>query len=376
MHALEPPDEPDRFADPSADPDWTGLNLHGQSPAFRSALALLHQCARVDATVLVCGETGTGKELAARAIHYLSPRRHGPFVPINCGALPDSILEAELFGHTRGAFTDAKTDSLGVIGQAQGGTLFLDEIDSLSPRAQAAILRFAQDRSYRPLGSPQIRQADVRIVAATNADLTELATLGRFRQDLLYRLNVLSVPLPPLRERQDDVVVLAQAFVQRLVRQYGTPARVLSPGSTEWLKQARAWPGNVRELEHLIHRAFLLSTGTQVMLPGQAAAGRPSSPDEARMPASVSTEALASSPEGDCQPLPRGCSLAAFAEAKAQAIEAFERRYLTAVLSQAGGNLSLAARMAGKERSRFCRLVRKHGLQRGECAATGLDHNG
>lgn len=369
MHALETPDEPDRSADPSVDPDWTGLNLHGQSPAFRSALSLLHQCARVDATVLVCGETGTGKELAARAIHYLSPRRHGPFVPINCGALPDSILEAELFGHTRGAFTDAKNDSLGVIGQAQGGTLFLDEIDSLSPRAQAAILRFAQDRSYRPLGSPQIRQADVRIVAATNADLPALAEQGRFRQDLLYRLNVLSVPLPPLRERQDDTLLLARAFVQRLVRQYGTPPRSLSAGSAAWLLQPRAWQGNVRELEHLIHRAFLLSGGAQVEL---RVDGGPS-------PAPGATTAAAHPAhqveKHDAEPLDAP-TLAAFAEAKAEAIEAFERRYLTTVLNQAGGNLSLAARLAGKERSRFCRLVRKHGLQRGESVNAGLDHAG
>lgn len=367
MHALETPDEPDRSADPSLDPDWTGLNLHGQSPAFRSALALLHQCARVDATVLVCGETGTGKELAARAIHYLSPRRHGPFVPINCGALPDSILEAELFGHTRGAFTDAKTDSLGVIGQAHGGTLFLDEIDSLSPRAQAATLRFAQDRSYRPLGSPQIKQADVRIVAATNADLSTLAEQGRFRQDLLYRLNVLSVPLPPLRERQDDTLLLARAFVQRLVWQYGTPPRALAASSVAWLQQPKAWPGNVRELEHLIHRAFLLSSGPLVDLQGRG--DQPASPGSL----SASSPVIEAAPAHTPSTVP---ALAAFAEAKAEAIEAFERRYLVAVLSQAGGNLSLAARLAGKERSRFCRLVRKHGLQRGECAAAGFDHLG
>jgi len=363
MHALETPDEPDR----SADPDWTGLNLHGQSPAFRSALALLHQCARVDATVLVCGETGTGKELAARAIHYLSTRRHGPFVPINCGALPDSILEAELFGHTRGAFTDAKTVSLGVIGQAHGGTLFLDEIDSLSPRAQAAILRFAQDRSYRPLGSPQIRQADVRIVAATNADLSALAEQGRFRQDLLYRLNVLSVPLPPLRERQGDALLLARAFVQRLVQQYSTAPRALSPASAAWLQQARAWPGNVRELEHLIHRAFLLSGGPDVALQGAATQ---------QVPTAVAPLPVPQHPHLVDEHGAEPPTLAAFADAKAQAIEAFERHYLMAVLSQAGGNLSLAARLAGKERSRFCRLVRKHGLQRGELMDTGLDHNG
>ncbi len=367
MQALEAPDEPDR----STAPDWSGLNLHGESPAFCSALALLHRCARVDATVLVCGETGTGKELAARAIHYLSPRRHGPFVPINCGALPDSILEAELFGHTRGAFTDAKSDSLGVIGQAHGGTLFLDEIDSLSPRAQAAILRFAQDRSYRPLGSPQIRHADVRIVAATNADLTKLAEQGLFRQDLLYRLNVLSVPLPPLRERQGDVLLLARAFVQRLVRQYGSPPRELSDSSTAWLLQPRPWPGNVRELEHLIHRAFLLCNAAQVELQGNTRLATPTSPPDLPSPEEpwVASDVCADG-------TPDAPTMAAFAQAKAQAIETFERRYLMAVLSQAGGNLSLAARLAGKERSRFCQLVRKHGLQRGDGIGKGIEHPG
>ena len=371
MQARETPDEPDRSADHSADPDWTGLNLHGQSPAFRSALALLHQCARVDATVLVCGETGTGKELAARAIHYLSPRRHGPFVPINCGALPDSILEAELFGHTRGAFTDAKSDSLGVIGQAQGGTLFLDEIDSLSPRAQAAILRFAQDRSYRPLGAPQIRQADVRIVAATNTDLAALAEKGHFRQDLLYRLNVLSVPLPPLRERQGDALLLARAFVQRLVKQYGTPHRALSADSAAWLLQPRAWQGNVRELEHLVHRAFLLSAGPGVEL--RTDGGRQVRHDATTTPDTQGGGVVSRDTALLEAPAAEAPTLAAFADAKAEAIEAFERRYLTAVLSQAGGNLSLAARLAGKERSRFCRLVRKHGLHRGEQVDAGLD---
>lgn len=367
MQALETTDEPDRCADP----DWSGLNLHGESPAFCSALALLHRCARVDATVLVCGETGTGKELAARAIHYLSPRRHGPFVPINCGALPDSILEAELFGHTRGAFTDAKSDSLGVIGQAHGGTLFLDEIDSLSQRAQAAILRFAQDRSYRPLGSPQIKHADVRIVAATNADLSSLAEQGLFRQDLLYRLNILSVPLPPLRERQGDVLLLARAFVQRLVRQYGSQPRALSERSTEWLRQPRAWPGNVRELEHLIHRSFLLCNGAQVDLHG-ATSQQTSSAEPAGSPHDEALDA-ANAPTRGNAPAP---TMAAFAQAKAEAIETFERGYLLAVLSQAGGNLSLAARLAGKERSRFCQLVRKHGLQREGGIGKGIDHLG
>lgn len=355
-HAL--PDAP-------AEPDWPALHLHGQASAFRQSLALLQQCARVDATVLLCGETGTGKELAARALHYLSARSRGPFVPINCGALPDSILEAELFGHARGAFTDAKSDSLGVIGQAQGGTLFLDEIDALSHRAQAAILRFAQDHSYRPLGASRLQHADVRLVAATNAKLEDLVAQGLFRQDLLFRINVLSVRLPPLRERHGDAALLAQAFVQRLVQQYRTGPRHLDADSLAQLQAPRVWPGNVRELEHLVHRAFLLAEGPVLHLDlGDAPAG------ETRVP--MLAHELDSDP-GSCPPpevdasMPSGTDTQAdvsFADAKAQAITDFERRYLSAVLQRAGGNLSLAARIAGKERSRFCKLVRKHGLQR------------
>lgn len=357
MPAYPLPDDP-------AEPDWAALHLHGRATSFRQALTLLRQCARVDATVLLCGETGTGKELAARALHYLSARNRGPFVPINCGALPDSILEAELFGHARGAFTDAKSDRLGVIGQAQGGTLFLDEIDALSPRAQAAILRFAQDHSYRPLGAARLQQADVRLVAATNADLEAQVANGQFRQDLLFRINVLSVRLPPLRERHGDAVLLAQAFVQRLVQQYRSGPKHLDAASLAMLQDPQPWPGNVRELEHRVHRAFLLAEGHSLSLDLSVGATPPTdapsldghgedAPDvEARA-------AWPGKPDADVS----------FADAKAQAITEFERRYLSAVLQRAGGNLSLAARIAGKERSRFCKLVRKHGLQR---AAFGI----
>ncbi|TDP85770.1 regulatory Fis family protein [Aquabacterium commune] len=354
-HAL--PDAP-------AEPDWPALHLHGSASAFRQSLALLQQCARVDATVLLCGETGTGKELAARALHYLSARSRGPFVPINCGALPDSILEAELFGHARGAFTDAKSDSLGVIGQAQGGTLFLDEIDAMSPRAQAAILRFAQDHSYRPLGASRLQHADVRLVAATNAKLEDLVAQGLFRQDLLFRINVLSVRLPPLRERHGDAALLAQAFVKRLVQQYRTDPKHIDAHSLALLQTPRAWPGNVRELEHLVHRAFLLAEGAVLHLdlgaPPVAAPVAWASvhePDPAPTPAAIDPHANGGT-QGDAH------ADISFADAKAQAITDFERRYLAAVLQRAGGNLSLAARIAGKERSRFCKLVRKHGLQR------------
>lgn len=368
-HAL--PDAP-------AEPDWQALHLHGRASAFRQSLVLLQQCARVDATVLLRGETGTGKELAARALHYLSARSRGPFVPINCGALPDSILEAELFGHARGAFTDAKSDSLGVIGQAQGGTLFLDEIDALSPRAQAAILRFAQDHSYRPLGASRLQHADVRLVAATNAKLEDLVAQGLFRQDLLFRINVLSVRLPPLRERHGDAALLAQAFVQRLVQQYRTGPRHIDAHTLAQLKTPRVWPGNVRELEHLVHRAFLLSEGPVLHFDlgdaSDAEAVEPAvgSDIDADLIAKLNADRDNDPPDDGAgvpmvtvAPAPANVS---FADAKAQAITDFERRYLAAVLQRAGGNLSLAARIAGKERSRFCKLVRKHGLHR-----TGLE---
>ena len=228
-------------------PDWTTLNLVGESRVFRAVLALLETWSTVDATVLLRGETGTGKELAARAVHYLSERRCGPFVPVNCGALPDSILEAELFGYVKGAFTDARRDSLGLVGLAQGGTLFLDEIDSLSARGQAAILHFVQDHSYRPLGGSRFEHCDGRLIAATNVDLQAACSAGRFRQDLLYRLNLLTVTLPPLREREGDTLLLARAFVVRLSHQYHVPLKRLDHASERHLTSGLSWPGNVRE---------------------------------------------------------------------------------------------------------------------------------
>jgi transcriptional regulator with PAS, ATPase and Fis domain len=247
------------------EPDWFALDLIGKSPAFLQALRSLREWAKVDATVLLRGETGTGKELAARAIHQLSSRHGGPFVPLNCGALPDSLLEAELFGHVRGAFTDARQDGQGLIALAEGGVLFLDEVDSLSPRAQGAILRFVQDHSYRPVGGTRFKHGDVRLVAATNTDLEALSREGRFRQDLLFRLNLLTVALPPLREREGDVLLLAHAFVRRLCAQYRMQ-RELGADSIRALQCRRPWPGNVRELENAIHRCFLMSTGGLVRI--------------------------------------------------------------------------------------------------------------
>jgi len=329
--------------DDSITPDWTALNLIGESPQFRKVLDQLQQWAAVDATVLLCGETGTGKELAARAIHYFSARQAGPFVPLNCGAVPDSLFEAELFGHARGAYTDAKSDSRGLAGLAEGGTLFLDEIDSLSSRAQAAILRFVQDHSYRPIGATRFHQANVRLIAATNANLPALASIGQFRTDLLFRLDLLTLHLPPLRDRPGDALLLAETFVRRFCAQYRMPGRVLSAASRDALRSPhQTWPGNVRELEHRVHRCFLLDKRLTVEL-------GLSSTSPVHSSASDLDEATAA-----------GFPTTPFAEAKARVIADFERRYVHALLLHTQGNVSEAARLAGKERSRFGRLVRKY----------------
>ena len=324
----------------SSDDAFARLNLIGDSPVFRAVLEMVLRMASCEATVLVQGETGTGKELVAGALHYLSRRRDGPFISVNCGAIPDSLFEAEVFGHVRGAFTDAREARQGLIAQARGGTLFLDEVEALSPRGQVALLRFLQNQEYRPVGGSLVQNADVRVIASTNAELCRLVAQGTYRQDLLFRLTVLVVELPPLRSRGDDVVVLAQAFLDRLSRQYARPPRVLDTESLAYLR-AHAWPGNVRELENLIHREFLMSDAPRMRL-GSAAAPR----RDARTPASHQGVLTANG----------------FREAKARAIEEFERAYLVELLKRAHGNVSLAARLAGKERSRLGKLIRKHGL--------------
>src|SRR6266849_9855039 len=196
------------------------LNMLGDAPVFKEALRIISRVATVDATVLIQGETGTGKELAARALHYLSHRRDFPFIPVNCGALPDNLLESELFGHERGAFTDAKRATRGLVAQAEGGTLFLDEVEAMTPRAQVVLLRFLQDHEYRPVGGRLVSNGDLRIVASSNVDLEELVRRSQFRRDLLFRFSIMSVTMPPLRERGRDVVLLAEHFLRGFAIQY------------------------------------------------------------------------------------------------------------------------------------------------------------
>jgi two-component system, NtrC family, response regulator GlrR len=311
-------------------PSGVAADIVGQSPAFLAMLDQLRRIARSEAPVLIEGETGSGKELAARFIHYGGVRRAGPFVPVNCGALPDHLIEAELFGHERGAFTDARTARRGLVAEANGGTLFLDEVDALSLKAQIALLRFLQDQHYRPLGSSRELSTRVRVVAASNQGLAELVQQGRFRADLLYRLKILELALPPLRERLGDAIQLAQHFVAVYSVKYGMPAKAFDEATLGWI-DSYPWPGNVRELENWVHRELLMADGP-----------------------SISTSVGA----------PASDAVIKFQRAKAEAVRRFERDYVMRVLRKAQGNVTRAAQLAGKDRRAFGKLVKKYGIDR------------
>lgn len=237
--------------------------LIGESPTFLAEIRKIPIMARREANVLISGETGTGKEVCARAIHYLSSSAMRPFVPVNCGAIPADLVENELFGHERGAYTGAGTSQRGVIAAAEGGMLFLDEIDSLPLLAQVKLLRFLQEKEFRPLGSNQITKAAVRIIAATNANLEQAMQQGRFRRDLYYRLNILSLVLPALHSRPEDIIPLAQHFLTKFAEEFTKPVRGFSPDALHLLS-SYSWPGNVRELEHTVERAVALTQNVTI----------------------------------------------------------------------------------------------------------------
>jgi DNA-binding NtrC family response regulator len=311
--------------------------LIGNSPAFARVLELVERMARYEAPVLIQGETGTGKELAARAIHYRSARGRGPFVPVNCGALPETLIESELYGCARGAFTDARQDRSGLIAAAEGGTLFLDELDSLPLRAQVSLLRFLQDQTYRLVGGSRQLHGDVRVIAAASPRLHELLARGAFRDDLAFRLNVLLLEMPPLRDRPGDARLLAEHFVDRHACQYGVPRRRPDAQTLSWMA-SYTWPGNVRELDNLVQRALLLSDGDVLSL---APLAMPAVPGGARAQGWSASSLDDAAAEG---------SLCRFNEARDQAMACFERQYLQKVMRLAGGNVTQAAQMAGKER--------------------------
>ena len=303
--------------------------LIGQSVSFVSQTRRIPAIAKCDANVLIAGETGTGKELYARAIHYSSSRRGRAFMPVNCGAIPVDLVENELFGHERGAFTSALSLQSGLIDEANGGTLFLDEIDCLPLSAQVKLLRFLQEKEYRPLGSAKLRRADVRVIAASNLNLEEAVGNGKLRQDLFYRLNVISLLLPPLRERRDDIVLLAHHFIDKYSREFAKETSDLSDDALTVLL-AHDWPGNVRELEHVIERAIVMCEG---------------------MVLRASDLELPSMVNGRQESLQ---------EAKAKEIARFERNYIQGLLTACKGNITRAAQAAQKNRRAFWQLIQKH----------------
>ncbi len=314
----------------------------GCSQAFLALDHLIRKMAACDAPVLIEGETGTGKELAARSIHYQGLRKDMSFIPVNCGAIPDTLVESELFGHRKGAFTDAREDQLGLVAHADGGTLFLDEVEALSLKGQVVLLRFLQDQHYRPLGAKTLRSADVRIIAASNARLMELAQAGQFRMDLLFRLRILCLEMPPLRERRDDIPLLAQHFIDIACTRFKQRRKTIHPDSFAWMLKY-PWPGNVRELENTICSAVLLSEGTELRL-------EPPRTLEDSLPPQTDSDSPADGPH--------------FHRAKLEAIRDFEAGYLRDLMRKAKGNVSLAAHLAGKERRAMGRLLKKHGIDK------------
>ncbi len=237
----------------------------GSSPAMQSVMKAAQKLAPTDASVLVMGENGTGKEVMARYIHQASERKEGPFIMVDLGAIPDNLLESELFGYKRGAFTDAKTDKIGRFAAAHGGTIFLDEIGNLSKNSQAKLLQAIQSKTITPLGGTKSQQVDIRFISATNVSLPDMVKASDFRQDLLFRINTIELLLPPLRERGEDILPLAQFFLDRLKVKYRKPDLSISPSSERKL-QSYSWPGNVRELEHAIERGVILSEGNHLSL--------------------------------------------------------------------------------------------------------------
>jgi DNA-binding NtrC family response regulator len=307
----------------------------GADPKLLRMLTLIARVAPTDASVLITGESGTGKELIAEAVHAHSPRRLGPFVKVNLGGISSTLFESEMFGHVRGAFTDARADRRGRFEMANGGTIVLDEIGELDLAAQVKLLRVLQDRSYEVLGSSTTRTADVRVVSSTNRDLAEMVAKGTFREDLFYRLNLISVRLPPLRERPDDIPLLAEHFLEGAARRFARPRPALSPRALAWLS-ARPWPGNVRELRQAVERAVLVVDGGRLDADHFAAL--------AELEASGNRELELPGPG-------------------TMTLDAIEKAMIERCLVHAAGNLTRAAEALGISRTALYRRLQKHGIE-------------
>jgi len=332
--------DPTRLSAADIEQKYSFGEIVGNSLPIQCALALLRKAAETDATVLLLGESGTGKELFARAIHVGSKRAAANFVPVNCGAIPRELLESELFGHVRGAFTSASSTTRGLFEEAHGGTIFLDEIGELDLDLQIKINRVIQEREIRPVGGTKGRKIDVRIIAASNRDLAAGVKQGTFREDLYYRLRVFPIVIPPLRDRRDDIPLLATYFMHRFAAREGKQIDTIEPATLKLLL-AHDWPGNVRELENTIERAVLLEE-THHLTPNVVS----ESLDKSRVPAAASS--LAALPYREAMELAQDKAL---------------REYLSALLRQEAGNVTQAAKRARIERESFHRLMRRVGLQ-------------
>jgi two-component system response regulator GlrR len=316
-------------APPSTEGETWRAGIVTASPVMEDLLRQASLVARSDASVLIHGASGTGKELLARAIHLASRRAAGPFVTVNCAAIPEPLLESELFGHRKGAFTGATYDHKGLFQSADGGTIFLDEIGDMPLALQAKLLRTLQEREVRPVGATQTVPVDARIISATHRDLEGRVSAGEFREDLYYRLNVVSFRLPSLAERREDIVPLAQHFIKSVAKRYGKSVRSFAPEALELLIGA-PWPGNVRQLQNVIEQSVALATG-------------------AIIPATLVQSALRAEPQG----------LTPLDEAK----RAFERDYLIRLLRITSGNVTKAARLARRNRTEFYKLLERHQRQ-------------
>jgi DNA-binding NtrC family response regulator len=326
-------------------------NIVGSSAAMQRVFRLVAQCAPTNSTVLVTGESGTGKELVARAIHYNSLRKDGPFVAVDCTSLSENLLESELFGHVKGSFTGAIANKRGLIEAAECGTLFLDEIGNIPLSIQAKLLRVIQEREYKPVGDTRTKDANIRLVAATNKDLRAMVAAGTFRDDLFYRINIFPIEVPPLRERREDIPALAGHFLRKAAAELGKKVDTFSEGALTAMKAYYDWPGNVRELENVVQRAAILANDHVVR---NAHLAIPGGMEDSSAPVPRDSEELKRTKKA----------------AREKSVEGIEKAFVMEALKRNAWNVTRSAQDTGMLRANFQALMKKHGIRvRGAVAA-------
>lgn len=346
-HALEKHDLVRRMQkfklDASSDEEGEFESIIGKSPPMQAVYEMIRHVSSSQSNVLIQGESGTGKELVARTIHRSGPRRSKPFVVINCSAMPETLLESELFGHTKGSFTGAIANKEGLFKIANGGTVFLDEIGEIPLAVQVKLLRVLQEGEIRPLGDTESRYVNVRVIAATNKDLQELTSQGKFREDLYYRLNVIGITLPPMRDRPEDIPLLAYHFLKKISKKMKKEVDKISVDVLQAL-QNYSWLGNVREIENVIERAVVLATGETIVAKN--------------LPPKILSTSFYALPDSDGD-----LSELAYKAAKKRALNIFNRSYIINLLEKTGGNITAASEKAGMDRSNFKKIIRKYRIE-------------